>query len=64
MQNQQQLTLPPENVQMVEQLNRFYTKRGAAIQAGTLWELAGLLADLKLYPTGKAWLADCLVALR
>ena len=35
LQNQQQLTLPPENMQMVEQMNRFYTKRGAAIGAGT-----------------------------
>ena len=64
LQNQQQLTLPPENVQMVEQINRFYTKRGAAIRSGNPLQLAGLLADLKLYPTGKAWLADCLAALR
>ena len=49
-QNQQQPTLPPENVQMVEQDEPdFYTKRSAAIRAGTP-EPAGLLADLKLYP--------------
>lgn len=64
LQNQQRLTLPLENVQMVEQLNRFYTKRGAAIRSGNPLQLTGLLADLKLYPTGKAWLADCLAALR